>query len=90
MLNHGSGVQVYMRAYVLIDVDPGHEMDIINGSSMSAGVSSFVGVVQADVVYGSHDIVVVVEEDPKAVDETIMKLREIPHERKTESLLTMN
>ena len=79
-----------MRAYILIDVDPGHEMDIINGSSMSAGVSSFSGVVQADVVYGSHDLVVVVEGDPKAVDETIMKLRKIPHVRKTESRLTMN
>ena len=90
MLNHGPDDQVYMRAYVLIDVDPGHEMDIIDGSSMSAGVSSFVGVVQADVVYGSHDIVVVVEGDPKSVDETIMKLRKIPHVRKTESLLTMS
>ena len=79
-----------MRAYILINVDPGHEKDIIDGSSMCAGVSSFSGVVQADVVYGSHDLVVVVEGDPKAVDETIMKLRKIPHVRKTESLLTMN
>ena len=78
-----------MRAYILIDVDPGHETDIISGSAMSAGVSSFVGVVQADVVYGSHDVVVVVEGDPKTVDETIMKLRKIPHVRKTESLLAM-
>jgi hypothetical protein len=79
-----------MKAYVLIDVDPGHETDIIDGSSMSAGVSSFAGVVQADVVYGSHDVVVVVEGEPKTVNETIMKLRKIPHVTKTESLLSMS
>jgi len=79
-----------MRAYILIDVDPGHETDIIDGSAMSAGVSSFAGIVHADVVYGSHDLVVVVEGDPKTVDETIRKLRKIPHVRKTETLLTMN
>ena len=79
-----------MRAYILIDVDPGHETDIIDGSAMSAGVSCFAGIVHADVVYGSHDLVVVVEGDPKTVDETIMKLRKIPHVRKTETLLTMN
>jgi hypothetical protein len=78
-----------MRAYILIDVDPGHETDIIDGSAMCAGVSSFAGIVQADVVYGAHDLVVVVEGDPKTVDETIMKLRKIPHVRKTESLLAM-
>jgi len=79
-----------MRAYVLVDVDPGHEMDIIDGSSMSAGISSFAGVVHADVVYGAYDLVVVLEGEPKAIDETIMKLRKIPHVRKTETLLTMN
>ena len=89
-LNSGSGAQLHMRAYILIDVDPGHETDIIDGSSMSAGVSSFAGIVHADVVYGSHDVVVVVEGDPKTVNETIIKLRKIPHVRKTESLLTMS
>ena len=90
MLNHGSIDQIHMRAYILVDVDPGYEKDIIDGSAMSAGVSSFAGVVQADVVYGANDLVVVVEGDPKTVDETIMKLRKIPHVRKTETLLTMN
>ena len=78
-----------MRAYILVDVDPGHETDIIEGTAMSAGISSFAGVVQADVVYGAHDVVVVVEGEPKAVDETIMKLRKLSHVRKTESLLAM-
>jgi hypothetical protein len=32
----------------------------------------------------------VVEGDPKTIDETIMKLRKVPHVRKTESLLTMH
>jgi uncharacterized protein with GYD domain len=50
---------------------------------------TFTGVVQADVVYGSHDVVVVVEGDPKTVNETIMKIRKVAHVRKTESLLAM-
>ena len=78
-----------MRAYILVQVDPGQEMDIIAGSAMNAGISSFAGVVQANVVHGAYDIVVVVEGEPKTIDETIMKLRKIPHVRKTESLLTM-
>ena len=57
---------------------------------MTAGISSFAGIVQADVVHGAYDVVVVVEGEPKTVDETIMKLRKIPHVRKTESLLTMH
>jgi hypothetical protein len=79
-----------MRAYILINIDPGHEMDIINGSAMSAGISSFSGVVQSDIVHGAYDIIVVVEGEPKTIDETILKLRKIPHVRKTESLLTMH
>lgn len=79
-----------MRAYILVNVDPGHEKDIINGSAMAAGISSFAGVVQADVVYGACDIMVVVEGAPKTIDETIMKLRKISHVRKTETLLTMS
>jgi hypothetical protein len=65
-------------------------MDIIDGSSMCAGISSFAGVVQCDVVHGAYDIVVIVEGEPKTIDETILKLRKIPHVRKTESLLTMH
>ena len=90
MLNHGSNDQLCMRAYILVHVDPGHEIDIIDGSAMSAGISSFAGVVQSDVVHGAYDIVVVVEGEPKTIDETILKLRKIPHVRKTESLLTMH
>ena len=78
-----------MRAYILIGVQPGHELDIINGSSMSPGISSFKGVVQADVVHGSYDIVVVIEGEPKTIDETILLIRKIPNVRKTESLLSM-
>jgi hypothetical protein len=78
-----------MRAYILVNIDPGNEKNIINGSAMSDGISSFAGVVQADVVYGAYDIVVVVEGEPKTIDETIMNIRKIPHVRKTESLLTM-
>jgi hypothetical protein len=65
-------------------------MDIIDGSAMSAGISSFAGVVQADVVHGAYDIVVVVEGKPRTIDETILKLRKIPHVNKTESLLTLH
>ena len=78
-----------MRAYILVNIDPGNEKNIINGTAMSEGISSFAGVVQADVVYGAYDIIVVVEGEPKTIDDTIMRLRKIPHVRKTESLLTM-
>lgn len=78
-----------MRAYVLVNIDPGHEKDIIEGSAMSAGISSFTGVVQADVTYGAYDIIVVIEGEPKTIDSTIMKLRKLSHVVKTESLLTM-
>jgi hypothetical protein len=79
-----------MRAYILVNVEPGHELEIINGRAMSEGLSSFKGVVQADVVHGSHDIVVVVEGEPKTITETILKIRKIPYVIKTESLLTMH
>jgi hypothetical protein len=65
-------------------------MDIIEGSALSAGISSFAGVVQVDVVHGAYDIIVVVEGDPKIIDDTILKLRKISHVRRTESLLTMH
>jgi DNA-binding Lrp family transcriptional regulator len=74
----------------MVNVELGHEKNIINGSAMSAGISSFEGVVHADIVLGEYDIIVVIEGDPKAIDETIQKLRKIPHVKKTKSLLTMN
>ena len=48
-----------MRAYVLIQIEPGHEMDITKGKAMSAGLSSFKGVINADVVHGAFDVVAV-------------------------------
>ena len=78
-----------MRTYVLINVKPGHELEIIEGKAMSAGISSFKGVVQADVIRGAYDIIAVVEGEPKTVDETILKIRKISNVTKTESLLAM-
>ncbi|MHA2172928.1 MAG: hypothetical protein ACXAB7_23955 [Candidatus Kariarchaeaceae archaeon] len=89
MLNRGSNDRLPMRAYVLVNVDPGHEKDIIDGSAMSSGLSSLTGVVQADVVHGAYDIIVVIEGEPNIIEETIMKLRKLSHVRKTESLLAM-
>ncbi len=77
-----------MRAYVLIQIEAGHEMDITKGKAMSAGLSSFKGVTQADVVHGAFDVVAVLEGEPKTIDETIMKIRSMPHVKKTESLIT--
>lgn len=77
-----------MRAYVLIQIEPGHEMDITKGKAMSAGLSSFKGVIHADVVHGAFDVVAVLEGDPKTIDETIIKIRSIPHVKRTESLIT--
>jgi hypothetical protein len=76
-----------MRAYVLINVKPGYELEIIEGRAMSVGISSLKGVVQADVIRGSYDIIAVVEGEPKTIDETILKIRKIPNVTKTESLL---
>ncbi|MCW4043414.1 MAG: hypothetical protein NWE90_06790 [Candidatus Bathyarchaeota archaeon] len=63
-------------------------MDITKGKAMSAGLSSFKGVVNADVVHGAFDVVAVIEGDHKTIDETIIKIRSIPHVKKTESLIT--
>ncbi|WP_455367313.1 Lrp/AsnC ligand binding domain-containing protein [[Eubacterium] cellulosolvens] len=78
-----------MRGYVLVQIEPGYEVDIVEGKAMSAGLNSIKGVVQADVVHGSFDLVVVVEGDPEDIDAAILKIRRIPHVKKTESLLTM-
>lgn len=74
----------------MINVKPGHELEIIEGKAMSAGISSFKGVVQADVIRGSYDIIAVVESEPKTIDETILKIRKIPNVIKTESFLAIS
>lgn len=78
-----------MRAYVLINVKPGHELEIIEGKAMSAGISSLNGVVQADVLRGSYDIIAIVEGEMKTIDETILKIRKISNVTKTESFLAI-
>jgi len=79
-----------MRAYILINVKPGYELEIIEGKAMSAGISSLKGVVQADVIRGSYDIIAVVEGESKTVDETILQIRKIPNVTKTESFLAIS
>ncbi len=77
-----------MRAYVLIQIEPGYELEIIQGRAMSAGLSSLKGVVHADMVYGEYDLVVVLDGDSQTINNAIHKIRKISHIKRTESLIT--
>lgn len=73
-----------MRAYILVDIQPGREPDILSH------LSSVKGVIYADVVHGAFDLVVVMEGDLETLDKNIMRVRRLPYVKKTQSLLSYN
>ena len=78
-----------MKAYILIEVNPGTSLtDIVEGRAMSAGLTSYDGVTDVDVVHGEYDLVVVVKGEPSTIDKTLLKIRSLSFIRKTVSLLT--
>ena len=79
-----------MKAYIMVEVNPGTSLkDIIEGRALSAGLTSYEGVVTVDVVHGEYDLVVVVEGDPATIDRTLLRIRSLSFVRKTVSLLTL-
>lgn len=73
-----------MRAYVLVQFQPGREEDIY------VELNRLNNIKYADVVHGPYDMVVVLEGDMEEIDKTIMCIRRIPYIKKTESLLSFD
>jgi hypothetical protein len=67
-------------AYLLIEVDPGSESDIMRE------LSKMKTVVQADLVHGAYDIICVMKGKYDSIDESVVKIRKISHIRKTTTL----
>jgi len=79
-----------MKAYILIAVNTGTSMkDIVEGRAMSAGLASYDGVTNVDIVHGEYDLVIVVKGEPSTIDKTLLKIRSLPFIRKTVTLLTL-
>ena len=68
------------RAYLLIEVEPGSESNIIHE------LGRMKTVMQADLVHGAFDIICVLKGKFDSIDETVVKVRKIPHIRKTTTL----
>jgi len=68
------------RAYLMLEVQPGKEPEIIRA------LMKIKNIVTVDSVHGEYDLVAVIEGDHRAIDETIIKARAIPHVRKTVTL----
>lgn len=68
------------RAYLLADVKPGKEADILRE------IEKMGKVVTVDFVHGEYDIVAVLEGNWKEIDETIIAIRKLPSLRKTVTL----
>ena len=68
------------RAYLLIEVEPGTEADLI------ARLQGLPNVTNADFVHGGYDIVCVLEGEFREMDETVIRARKLPHVRKTTTL----
>ncbi len=68
------------RAYVLMEVEPGHEVAVIPKIQKMPNVS------QADFVHGEYDVVCVLEGNYGDIDKAIIEIRKLPHVRKTVTL----
>ena len=71
-----------MRAYVLIDINPGKETECLQH------LSNIEGITYADVVHGATDIVAMIEGDDEIIDKSIMRIRRLQFVKKTQSLLS--
>lgn len=68
------------RAYVLIEVDPGQEGELVSKLENIQSISN------VDFVHGSYDIVCVMEGDYQDIDTTVIQIRKLSHVRKTITL----
>ncbi len=67
-------------AYVLLNVDPGHEDEVIQSVSATSKVS------EAHRIYGIYDTIVKVSGDTEEIKKAIMKIRGLKHIRSTLTL----
>ncbi len=68
------------RAYLLIEVEPGTEGDVIKR------LQELPNVVNVDFVHGGYDIVCVLEGEFRDMDDTVLRARKLPHVLKTTTL----
>lgn len=68
------------RAYLLIEVEPGHEANIIPELEKMENMTN------VDFVHGEYDVVCVLEGKYEDMDKTIVEVRKLPHIRKTTTL----
>ena len=68
------------RAYLLIEVEPGNEVSVINELRKMKKVNS------VDPVLGGYDIVCILKGTYLDIQETVMNVRKLPHVTKTTTL----
>ncbi len=68
------------RAYLLIEVDPGSEADVIRKLEKMKNIT------YVDFVHGEFDIVCVLEGKYSDMDKAVIEVRKIPRIRKTTTL----
>ena len=68
------------RAYVLIEVDPGSEANVIRELEKMENITN------VDFVHGEYDVICVLEGGYQDIDRTVVKVRKLPHIRKTTTL----
>jgi DNA-binding Lrp family transcriptional regulator len=67
-------------AFILLNVDPGHEEEVLKSVRQTGKVS------EAHRIYGIYDTIVKVAGDTDDIKKTIMQIRGLPHIRSTLTL----
>lgn len=76
----GAFVAFKKRAYILLEVDPGREAEVI------CKIKKLAKITNVDFVHGEFDIVCVLEGTYSEIDDAIIAVRKISHIRKTTTL----
>jgi hypothetical protein len=74
-----------MRAYILVQVSPGKEMETIG--QLNKVNEEYQGTGRVDFVHGSFDIVASFDMDIRDIDRLVLKIRSLQNVRRTETLL---
>lgn len=76
----GAFVAFKKRAYILLEVDPGSEVEVIYK------IKKLDKIINIDFVHGEFDIVCLLEGSYSEIDDVIIAARKISHIRKTTTL----
>jgi hypothetical protein len=81
-------------AYILVELEPGREKefgeeiaDMFDSAKKEGCITPNCGIKKMDFVYGAFDVILILEGEPKDVENVVLRLRTVPHIRKTETLL---